>query len=174
MARNTTYNAVYVYRCALIKDRALKFNPGPVITTAAAAELITRTINEAGQSDREHMILVMLSAQLALLGVNIVSVGSVTSSPVCARELFKPVLTAGAAKIIIGHNHPCSRVRPSKEDKSVTVDILAIAMLLDVIVLDHIIVNTEDGTYFSFLGNYALSPLEAKAKQMIESMEALG
>lgn len=172
MARDSTCNVVYVYRCALVKDRKVKFNPGGPCNPTVVAELIRNTINKVGQPDREHVVLVMTDPQNVPIGVNIVSVGSVSSSSVCAREVFKPVIVAGAARIIIGHNHPCGNVAPSGADRTLTINILVIAMLLGVTVLDHVIVNTEGSAYFSFVESYMLTPLEAKAKEMLESLRA--
>ena len=77
-----------------------------------------------------------------------VSVGSLTAAIVHPREVFKVILLANAAAFVALHNHPSGDPAPSPEDKEITQQLQALAELLGVPLVDHIIFG--DGKYVSF------------------------
>ena len=56
--------------------------------------------------DREKFVVVLLDAKHRPIGVNTVSVGSLTASIVSPREVFKPAIVGSAAALLLAHNHP--------------------------------------------------------------------
>jgi DNA repair protein RadC len=60
------------------------------------------------------------------------------------RELFRPAVLAGAAAIVVTHNHPSGDPEPSAEDLALTRRLVAAGTLLGIELLDHVI--TGDGT----------------------------
>ena len=82
-----------------------------------------------------------------MLGFNVVSVGSLTAALVHPREVFKPVILANAAAVILLHNHPSGSAEPSAEDRALTERLEHAGELLGIRVLDHIILG--DGHYRS-------------------------
>jgi DNA repair protein RadC len=52
--------------------------------------------------------------------VELISIGTLTSSLVHPRETFRRAVMQGAASIIVGHNHPSGECDPSTEDTKVT------------------------------------------------------
>ena len=71
-------------------------------------------------SDREKLILVCLDNKNQPTSINTVSVGSLNSSIVHPREVFKVAILSNSASIIVYHNHPSGDVTPSKEDINIT------------------------------------------------------
>lgn len=78
-----------------------------------------------------------------------VSRGSLSSTVVHPRDVFKVALIANTAAVIFGHNHPSGDPAPSPEDRELTRRLESAGALLGVDVLDHIIVG-HDGRHFSF------------------------
>ena len=97
--------------------------------------------------DREHFVIVLLNRKNGIIGINTVSVGDLSSSIVHPREVFKPAIVAGAASIILAHNHPSGDPKPSLVDVRVTKRIKEAGDILGIEVLDHIIIG--DGCYES-------------------------
>lgn len=97
--------------------------------------------------DREHFVIVLLNRKNGIIGINTVSVGDLSSSIVHPREVFKPAIVAGAASIILAHNHPSGDPTPSSQDLAVTKRIKEAGDILGIDVLDHIIIG--DGRYVS-------------------------
>jgi len=91
--------------------------------------------------DREHLIVLMLSAKNDLIGVHTVSIGNLTASIVSPREVFKAAILANACSIILAHNHPSGDPEPSVEDIEVTRVIRLAGELLQIHLIDHIIVG---------------------------------
>ncbi|MGE0823072.1 MAG: RadC family protein [Candidatus Binatia bacterium] len=101
------------------------------------------------QADREQFIVLLLDAKNKLLGFHVVSIGSLTSSIVHPREVFKAVILGNAAAVIFLHGHPSGDPTPSQEDIHITNRLRDIGEVLGVRVLDHIIIG--DGRYVSFV-----------------------
>ncbi|MDD2370594.1 MAG: DNA repair protein RadC [Firmicutes bacterium] len=98
--------------------------------------------------NKEHFIILMLNTKNYLLGIETISIGSLNSSIVHPRELFKSAINKSAAGIILAHNHPSGDATPSKEDIEVTKRIKSGGQLLGIDVIDHIIIG--DNCYYSF------------------------
>lgn len=88
---------------------------------------------------REHFLAVLLNARNGVVGVETVSVGSLSASIVHPREVFKPAIVASAAGIVLGHNHPSGDPEPSPEDLSVTKRLAEVATLMGIELHDHVI-----------------------------------
>ena len=88
-----------------------------------------------------------------LIGINTVSIGSLSSSIVHPREVFKPAVLANASAIILVHNHLGGEniPVPSNEDQNITQLIKLAGEALQIKLLDHVIIS-ETG-YYSFNEN---------------------
>lgn len=104
--------------------------------------------------DREHFLVVGLDAKHAVIGVNTVSIGSVTLSIVHPREVFKPAILMNASAVLLAHNHPSGDPTPSSEDRALTRRLKDAGELLGITILDHVVLG--DGQYYSFADHGAL------------------
>jgi len=95
-------------------------------------------------------VILLNSANRIIRDVTITQ-GTINSSIVHPREIFKPAIDYLAAGIILLHNHPSGERNPSAEDKKVTQQIADSGDMLDIPVLDHIIIAKN--SYFSFIEN---------------------
>jgi DNA repair protein RadC len=98
--------------------------------------------------DREQFLICGLDAKHALIGINVVSTGSLTLAIVHPREVFKPLILMNAGAWICAHNHPSGDLTPSPEDHVLTKRLREAANLLGIPLLDHLIL-AED-RYYSF------------------------
>ncbi|MBI5326982.1 MAG: JAB domain-containing protein [Deltaproteobacteria bacterium] len=110
---------------------------------------------EVSRLDRECFWVVPLTGKNHIIGINLVSMGSLTSSIIHAREVFKPAILTNAAGVILVHNHPSGDPTPSKEDKEVTKRLKDAGGILGIGMLKHIIIG--DGEYYSFADECLLS-----------------
>ena len=100
-------------------------------------------------------IPVIRSASLCLNSANkiiryeVISVGSLNSSIVHARGVFKVAIENNSANIILMHNHPSGNIEPSSEDIKVTKRLVESGKILDITVFDHIII--AGNSYMSFI-----------------------
>ncbi|MFH1674275.1 MAG: JAB domain-containing protein [Pseudomonadota bacterium] len=149
---NTYRQTSYAYRISLVRDKHVRFLSEPVTEPGIGARVIRNTIKKAGQTDRENVVVIMLSSNNEITGTNIVSQGTLNRSFLTMREIFKPAIIANAAAIVMGHNHPSGDCSPSKEDRLITKKTREAGRLLGIELLDHIIVG-RNGKYFSFKEN---------------------
>ena len=133
--KQKSYKRVSAYRVCLIRDKTISFSGKPVSSSSVAAELVTNTIKAMGQTDRENLVVIMLTCKNEIAGTNIVSQGTLTRSSVAMREIFKPAIIANAAAFVLGHNHPSGSCEPSSEDIQFTKKLKKIGKLLDITLL---------------------------------------
>lgn len=97
--------------------------------------------------DREHFRVMYLTTKNHVLGIDNISIGSLNSSIVHPREVFKRAIEKSANAIILVHNHPSGDPEPSREDIEVTKRIVDAGEILGIGVLDHLIIG--DNSYKS-------------------------
>ena len=97
----------------------------------------------------ESFYIFTLDTKNKINGIFEVSKGSLNSSIVHPREVFKRALLQNANSIILLHNHPSSDPTPSKEDIDITNRLIEAGDLLGIRVLDHLIIGDENN-YISF------------------------
>jgi len=137
---------IAVFRLSLIKDRSLPYaKASHVLRPHDVHDLIHVYLQGI---DREHFIVVFLAADSKVIGINTVSIGTLTESLVHAREEFKGAILANAASIICAHNHPSGTAFASEADISVTHKLVEAGKLLGIPVEDHVVVAEE--SFFSF------------------------
>lgn len=78
-----------------------------------------------------------------------ISRGTLTSSLVHPREVYRPVILEAAAAVLFVHNHPSGDPTPSREDLEITRRLREVGELVGVRVLDHLIIGR--GRYVSFV-----------------------
>jgi DNA repair protein RadC len=89
---------------------------------------------------KEHFWVICLDTRNRLTDWKQVSVGSLDTSIVHPREVFKEAVSASAASVIFVHNHPSGDPEPSKEDIELTKRLAKAGEIIGIDVLDHIII----------------------------------
>lgn len=100
---------------------------------------------------QEIFKVVLLNTKNEIIADVDVSIGTLNSSLVHPREVFREAIKRSTNKIILMHNHPSGTIEPSTEDKNVTSRLIKCGELIGIEVIDHIIIG--DGLYFSFKEN---------------------
>ncbi|WP_248321444.1 DNA repair protein RadC [Caballeronia sp. Sq4a] len=121
------------------RDRMLLNSPG-------AVEDFLRL--KIGTRPNEVFICIYLDARHQLLDICEEARGSLTRVAVYPREIVKRALSLNAAALIVAHNHPSGANQPSAGDRKLTRTLLDALALIDVKLLDHMIVASND--IFSF------------------------
>ena len=98
--------------------------------------------------DKEVIVAFYLDTRNKIISREIVSIGTLNTSVVHPREIFRTAIIRNACSIILAHNHPSGNVKPSNEDIEVTRKLKKAGVILGIELLDHLIVSRED--YYSF------------------------
>ncbi len=97
---------------------------------------------------RERFVVFWLNSRNRVMGFEVVSEGTLNSSLVHPREVFRGAIVATCASIVVAHNHPSGNTEPSKEDIEVTQQLVEAGKIIGIPLLDHLI--HADNTYTSF------------------------
>jgi len=108
---------------------------------------VANHLSEYAKRDREHLLCIYLNTKNRVLGIEVVSIGTLNFSPVHPREIFKGAILASADSIILAHNHPSGDPEPSKDDISITKRVEKAGQIVGIELLDHIIIG--DNCYVS-------------------------
>lgn len=92
---------------------------------------------------KEHFKIIMLDTKNQIIGIENISIGSLNSSIVHPREVYKEAISKSSASIILVHNHPSGDPTPSKEDIAITRRLYDCGEILGIKVLDHIIIGNN-------------------------------
>ncbi len=132
----------------LVREKMLPDVAEAISDTADAGKLFQRLMNRL---DREVMALLTMDSQNRPINISVISMGTLNSSLIHPREVFKTVILSNAAGFIIAHNHPSGDVVPSAEDIKITKRLQEAGNLMGIELIDHIIIGYEK--YYSFREN---------------------
>lgn len=131
----------------LVRETGPGYAP-PVVEQITRSGQVWQLLHEEAETwDRERFLTVMLDGKGHVLGIEEVSVGSLTASLVHPRELLKALILANAASFICVHNHPSGDPTPSPEDVALTSRLRSAAQLMGIRLTDHVIIGK--GRYHS-------------------------
>ena len=109
----------------------------------AAAYLMPRF----GSQGVEHFGIMLLDSKHRVMRTAVLAVGTLNSSIVQPREVFREAAIGGATAIVIFHNHPSGDPTPSPDDVALTRRLVAAGTLIGIDVVDHLILG--DARYWS-------------------------
>ncbi len=92
---------------------------------------------------KEHFLALLLDTRNRLIKVSEISVGSLETSVVHPREVFKEAISASAASVIFVHNHPSGDPEASEDDIKLTKRLAEAGEIVGIDVLDHIIIGDK-------------------------------
>ena len=113
------------------------------------------------------MLILFLDSKNHVMKIETHSIGTVDSSAVYPREIFKSAILNNASSFICIHNHPSGDPDPSEGDREITKHIVFCSELLQIKALDHIILG--DNKYFSFADQGLMDEYEILAKRKLNN-----
>jgi DNA repair protein RadC len=140
--------------------RVAGIGPARAAQVLAAVELGRRTLTRGGRQRvqltnpravAEHLLpqygsrpveqfgVLLLDTKHRVLRTTVVSIGTLDASIVHPREIFREATAAGAAALVLFHNHPSGDPEPSTEDVQLTRRLVAAGVLMGIDVIDHVI-----------------------------------
>ena len=132
----------------MVREGSTKYENRKIETPFDAYVLLKSFLED---SDREKLLVVCLDTKNQPINICTVSVGTLNSSLVHPREVFKTAILSNSNQIMLAHNHPSGISAPSNEDKAMTSRIKDAGVILGIEIKDHIIIGSNE--YFSFKEN---------------------
>jgi len=122
-----------------VRDRA------QIVNARSAAEFL---LPQYGNRPVEQFGVLLLDTRHRVIRTLVLSVGTLDASIVHPREVFGAAAAAGAAALVLFHNHPSGDPKPSRDDVELTRRLVAAGELMGIDVIDHVIL--ADVRYYSF------------------------
>jgi DNA repair protein RadC len=106
-------------------------------------QLAAYLLPQYGSLPVEQFGIVILDTKHRVTRIKIVSVGSLDSTVVHPREVFREAAAASAASIVLFHNHPSGDPTPSPDDCALTARMVHAGEVMGITVVDHIILADQ-------------------------------
>ncbi len=106
---------------------------------------------------KEIFYVILLNQATEVVSIEKISEGSSNSTTVDLKQILTIALLKHANGIILCHNHPSGRPKPSQRDLNITNQVILAAKMMQLQVLDHIIIGQN--TYYSFMDEGLMEPL---------------
>ena len=114
----------------------------PVVKTPE--EVVSLEKGKLKGKKKEHFLALSLDTRNQLIKVSEISVGSLDTSIVHPREVFKEAIAVSAASVIFAHNHPSGDPTASEDDIKLTKRLAEAGEIVGIDVLDHIIISDKN------------------------------
>lgn len=89
----------------------------------------------------EQFRVIYLNTKNGIIAEEIIAQGTINSTIIGGREIFRKAVSLLAASMILIHNHPSGDAMPSQEDIAITRKLVEAGKLLDIAILDHVIIG---------------------------------
>jgi DNA repair protein RadC len=116
-----------------------------IMNARSAAEFL---LPQYGNRPVEQFGVLLLDTRHRVIRTVVLSIGTLDASIVHPREVFGAAAAAGAAALVLFHNHPSGDPKPSPDDVELTRRLAAAGVLMGIEVIDHVIL--ADVRYYSF------------------------
>lgn len=121
-------------------------------TNIRTAKDVYEYLQDMRNLPKEHLRGIYLNSHNRIIHDEVISIGTINTSVIHPREVFRPAIEYNAAAIIIAHNHPSNVATPSAQDIEITRQIVQAGKVLGINILDHIIITKDN--YVSINANY--------------------
>ncbi|MEL7626526.1 MAG: JAB domain-containing protein [Anaerolineaceae bacterium] len=140
-AKHKAFLDLYRMSSSLTRDNPILSSP------SAAAGYMHIVIDQV--HDKESMVVVFLNTKNRVIDYEQVSVGTINSSVIHPREIFRNAILNKAVSVLLCHNHPSGELTPSDEDLAATKALKEAGEMLGIPVVDHIIITglNRDAVY---------------------------
>lgn len=128
-----------------IKGRASVYIHGP-------EDVFTNYISLFKDQVRERFVVFWLDSSNKVMGWEVCTEGTLNSSLIHPREVFRGAIVATAASVIVAHNHPSGSTEPSREDIDITKQLAESGKIVGIPLHDHIIFGVHSFTSFAERG----------------------
>lgn len=130
----------------------IKENTQEKISHASDVARIARAVLDARPTEEQHkeyFYMIGLNSKNIIQVIDLISFGTVNQAGVYIREIVRTAIIKNCVSVIVFHNHPSGEITPSREDRNITGKIRQALKLLDIQLLDHVIIGSEEAGFYS-------------------------
>lgn len=135
----------YIYKALDVKQKIIETSKErETYNTPEKVATLVNELLEINESSKEHFVMVGFNSHLQVNVVYRIHTGTLNSSIVHPREAFQVAILNNCHSVIFAHNHPGNKTKPSEADLITTARLVACGHILQIEVLDHIIITSDD------------------------------
>ncbi len=131
---------VNIVSVQLVRESSVLYSNRKVESPNEGVELVRKYLENF---DREKLIVVGVDNRNQPTFIDTISIGTINSSLVHPREVFKSAILSNSESIIMFHNHPSGETEASKEDINITYRIKEAGNIIGINLIDHIIIGSN-------------------------------
>lgn len=128
--------------------RTLAHAPGARVQLLTPRDAAAYLMPSFGARPVEQFGIVLMDTKHRVLRTTVVASGTLNSTVVEPRDVYREAMLGGAAAVVAFHNHPSGDPTPSPDDLSLTRRLQAAGALIGIALVDHIVLG--DARYCSF------------------------
>jgi antirestriction protein ArdC len=133
LARHQAFLDLYRMSSSLTREK-------PILSSPTIAAGYMHSVIEKVH-DKESLVVAFLNTKNRVIDYEQVSIGTINSSVIHPREVFRNAILNKAVSVLLCHNHPSGDLTPSPEDLAVTKSLKEAGETLGIPVVDHIIIT---------------------------------
>ncbi|KAF5061827.1 DNA repair protein RadC [Proteiniclasticum sp. QWL-01] len=139
--------ATQILAVAELAKRYRNFRSGDEYRVSSPKDAADLVMNEMRDLKKEILKVLILNTKNIVTAAVDASVGTLSSSIVHPRDIFRDAIRRSAASIILIHNHPSGDPTPSGDDINSTRRVKEAGKIVGIELLDHLIIG--DGRFIS-------------------------
>ena len=129
--------------------RRLECEKAKVVDTYDNAEKVWRYFRPIlGTADHEEAHVLLMNNRFKLIKAVKLSSGGLSETAVDVRIILREALLCNATVITLVHNHPSGQLKPSMDDKRLTMKVKQACETMRIFLVDHVIVTND--SFYSF------------------------
>ena len=113
------------------------------LATIRTAKDVFEYVKDMHDLPKEHLRGIYLNSHHRIVHDEVISIGTINTSIIHPREVFRPGIDHGAVAVILVHNHPSGVVTPSEADVEITKQLVSAGKIVGIHLVDHVIVSKD-------------------------------
>jgi len=134
-------------------SRRITLAKNNIVKITCAKDVFDYMQPKIGHLKQEVFVVILLDSKNNIIKEETIAKGTLNSTLIHPREIFKPAIKESANSIILVHNHPSGDPTPSEQDKEVTEKLIEAGKAINIELIDHVVIGKND--YKSFNLNLA-------------------
>lgn len=134
---------IYKTSIKLVRETTTQYNNTNIKNITDIIKLVDN-IEDIKNNDVENVYIICLNNKSVPVNYSLIAKGTINTSMIDPKTIFKTILLSNASAFIMVHNHPSGDPTPSKEDYKITNILKQASDLLDIKFLDHIVIGNDN------------------------------
>lgn len=134
---------IYKTSIKLVRETTTQYNNTNIKNITDIIKLVDN-IEDIKNNDVENVYIICLNNKRVPVNYSLIAKGTINTSMIDPKTIFKTILLSNANAFIMVHNHPSGDPTPSEEDYKMTNILKQASDLLDIKFLDHIVIGNDN------------------------------